>query len=155
MKNPVAYVLALGALLSCSQGRQEPSPALESNLDPLTATFGGGALILPTDEANQGSGILLSTGLVRALTRAGVPVRWVIKQGKALGDVDVSATVRAYGTTAVPTARDFRAGPFVIDAADAARAAPVIALFVTAHPTTVVLEATAGFTTNVKLRPFA
>src|SRR5262249_17861152 len=84
-----------------------------------------------TGTAGQNNGMLRAYGLVYALLRHDVPVYWLINPSKgANGDdfqIAVSAAVQDVRTGAtVTTPRSYRGGPFVIAAADAATALPII-----------------------------
>lgn len=117
-----------------------------------TATFETGALIVPMDVDYQDAGMLKAFGLLDKLLRAGVPVQWVIKTPKVVVDAakgkfedDFTATAKDFKTAAVITAHGYRGGPFVIAAADAARATPIITAW-QATNTTAVHVTTAPFT---------
>ena len=90
--------------------------------------------------------MLKAYGLVYALLRNGVPVRWVILSGKASGQADFTASARDHKTQVVISNYAYRGGPFVVDSADAAAAIPLINAWQTANTTTAVHEATTGFT---------
>lgn len=108
-------------------------------------TFGPGSLIVPMDTTAQNFGMLRAYGLVYALLRSGVPVSWVIEPTKSAGGDDVTIgggpsglqDVRTGATVVTP--RTYRGGPFVVAAADAAAATPIIAAW----------QATAGDATTV------
>src|SRR5689334_23245079 len=85
-------------------------------------TFATGTLIVPMDTTYQDSGTLKAFGLVYGLLAKGVPVRWVIRSGKAHLGVDFVASATDIKTKAAVSNYGYRGGPFVIDSADAAAA---------------------------------
>ncbi|MEQ1923750.1 MAG: Ig-like domain-containing protein [Pyrinomonadaceae bacterium] len=115
-------------------------------------TFGVGSLIIPMDTAANGqdTGMLRAYGLVYELLRRGVPVNWVIDPAKASNGTDftingISATARDLRTNGPLSSRNYAGGPFVIDAANAAAATPIIfAWQATAGDATAVHEITGG-----------
>lgn len=111
-------------------------------------TFASGSVIIPMDTTYQDMGMLKAYGLVYALLKADVPVNWVIKKGKAKGGADFTASATDYKTSAVVNANAYRGGPWVIRAADAAKAKPVIDAWITANVTTVHVS-TASFDGDV------
>jgi len=111
--------------------------------------FDPGSYIIPMDLDYQDEGMLRAYGLVYDLLRAGVPVRWVIRDGKGYGESDFTATSIDVATGAPVGEHDYRGGPFVVDAADAAEAADIIADWQVTYPETAVHEATALFTADV------
>lgn len=88
--------------------------------------FASGSLVIPMDTTYQDSGTLKAFGLVYELLRANVPVHWAIEPGKAQGGVDFTASGKDVGTGAAITNHGYRAGPFVVSAADRAAALPII-----------------------------
>jgi uncharacterized repeat protein (TIGR01451 family)/MYXO-CTERM domain-containing protein len=113
-------------------------------------TFAAGTLIIPMDTTYQDSGMLKAYGLVYSLLRHDVPVRWVILPGKSLGQADFTASGKDHqNSTIIITNYGYRGGPFVIDAADAAAAGPVINAWQAANASVKVHEATAAFTATV------
>lgn len=115
----------------------------------LADDFAAGSLIVPMDIDYQDMGMLRAYGLVYALLQADVPVRWVIKTGKESGGVDFTASATDVKSGAVIDEHGYRGGPWVVDAADAGAAAPVIEAWQAEYPETTVHEATAGFTADV------
>ncbi len=98
-------------------------------------TFEAGSLIIPMDLTYQDTGMLQAFGLVAMLVRHGVPVHRVIAAGKLrIGwHADCAAVSRVlYDDSGrdppddPPSTRDYYTGPFVIDAADAVRAMPIL-----------------------------
>ena len=103
-------------------------------------TFGPGSLIIPMDTGNPGiddgqdSEILRAYGLVYALLRAGVPVHWAIDPDKPANGDDFTipngagfSVQSVRNNAAVQLPRAYRGGPFVVAAADAPAALPLIA----------------------------
>jgi len=111
--------------------------------------FAAGSLIIPMDTDYQDMGMLRAYGLVYELLRQGVPVRWVIKTGKQIGDADFTASASDLLSGSAIGDHGYRGGPWVVDAADADAALPVIEAWQTDNPETAVHEATAGFTGDV------
>ena len=119
---------------------------------PLSAAaddFAAGSLIIPMDTDYQDMGMLRAYGLVYELLRQGVPVRWVIKPGKQIGDEDFTASATDLLSGAEIDAHGYRGGPWVIDASDADAALSVIEAWQTDNPETAVHEATAEFSGDV------
>jgi uncharacterized repeat protein (TIGR01451 family) len=134
---------------------QQPEPAVATAPAELVTAFGPGSLIIPMDTTYQDAGTLRAFGLVYRLLQNNVPVHWVVLTGKANQGIDFTiaapSTVRtrtALGAgVAVAVPASYRGGPFVIDAADAAAALPIIAAWKATEPVTtptVVHELTAG-----------
>jgi uncharacterized repeat protein (TIGR01451 family) len=111
--------------------------------------FAEGSLIVPMDVEYQDEGMLRAYGLVYELLRNDVPVRWTIRDGKDFGDVDFSASVEDFATGADLGQHGYRGGPWVIDAADAEDAAPVVESWLATYPEVNVHEATQAFTADV------
>lgn len=111
--------------------------------------FAAGSLIVPMDTTYQDMGMLEAYGLVYELLRQGVPVRWVIKPGKAMGGVDLTAAGTDLRSGAAIASHDYRGGPWVVDAADAAAALPVITAWQAKNLATTVHESGAAFSAEV------
>ena len=111
--------------------------------------FAAGSLIIPMDVTYQDEGMLRAYGLVYELLRNHVPVRWVIRSDKAPGEEDFTASATDVQTNAAIMDHGYRAGPWVVDAADADNAAALVASWQATYPETVVHEATADFTAEV------
>ncbi len=111
--------------------------------------FASGSYIIPMDLDYQDDGMLRAYGLVYDLLRAGVPVRWVIRDGKGYGESDCTATSIDVATGAPIGEHDYRGGPFVVDAVDAPEAADVIAAWQMTYPETTVHETTELFSADV------
>ena len=114
--------------------------------------FETGALIIPMDTDYQDDGMFLAFGLVYQLLLNDVHVSWVIKADKNLGDTDFTASATDLQSSDPVTSHDYTGGPWVIDAADAAAAMPVITAWQTTHPDTKVHVATAPFSGDVAHR---
>ena len=125
-------------------------------------TFSSGSLIVPMDIDYQDAGMLRAFGLVYNLLLNDVPVAWCILPGKSLytgstknpaspgNSVDFTATARDVATGTTVTARGYRGGPFVIDAAYKARALSLVNAWNAGQKNVVnVHEATAAFTATV------
>ena len=128
-----------GALLLAAPGLAPADP------------FAGGSLIIPMDTDYQDMGMLRAFGLVYELLRNDVPVRWVIRGDKGFAEPDfASAGVDVATGDPVPM-HDYRGGPWVIDAADAAEALPIIQAWQASYPEVVVHEAAVEFEAEVGL----
>ncbi len=101
-------------------------------------SFPSGSLIIPMDIDSQDLGMLQAFGLVDALLRQGIPIWWCINPIKVYGtpgDVDFTAPqVHDLQSNAITTLRDYRGGPFVVDAGDASRAVFYVQLWQASHP---------------------
>jgi uncharacterized repeat protein (TIGR01451 family) len=113
------------------------------------ADFAAGTLIVPMDTTYQDDGMLEAYGLVYELLRQGVPVHWVIKAQKPNGGVDFMATGTDLRSGMAVPAHGYRGGPWVIDAADAAKARPIVEAWQEANAATAVHEATVPFVGEV------
>lgn len=119
---------------------------------PATAfadEFAAGSLIIPMDTDYQDMGMLRAYGLVYELLRQNVTVHSVIKVGKQLGDADLTTSASDLLSGAAIAEHGYRGGPWVIDAADAAAALPIIEAWQTDNPETAVHEATAAFSGDI------
>jgi len=126
-------------------GLLHSSLALAGNLDQFEA----GTLIIPMDTDYQDMGMLRAFGLVYDLLYNDVPVRWVIRGDKLHGESDFSAAaVDVLSGEPIPL-HAYRGGPWVVDAADAQAALPVIAAWQVANPNVAVHETTSGFEAEV------
>ena len=108
-------------------------------------SFASGSYIVPTDTTYQDNGMLLAYGMVYRLLRDGVPVEWVIEPTKAHLGNDFTASAVDHVSRAVILAHGYRGGPFVIHAADVARARPIVDAWQALHPAVTVHEATVSF----------
>lgn len=111
--------------------------------------FAAGSLIIPMDTDHQDMGMLRAYGLVYELLRQGVPVRWIIKTGKQIGDADLTASATDLQSGAAIDAHGYRGGPWVIDAADADAAVPFVEAWQQDNPDVAVHVATDAFTGDV------
>lgn len=124
----------------------------------LPVTFTPGALIIPMDVDYQDVGMLKAFGLLDKLLRAGVPVAWCIKTPKTVVDAangrfeaDFTASATDLKSGASIAQHGYRGGPFVVAAADAGAAMPIITAW-QASNTTAVHVATASFVAPVSRR---
>ncbi len=114
-----------------------------------TRTYAAGSLIIPMDTTYQDNGMLLAYGLVYDLLRHDIAVSWVISPTKSFNGTDFTASATDYNSGAAITQYDYSGGPWVVDAADAAAAGPLIDAFQQAHSgQPVVHVASASFTAN-------
>ena len=143
----VVLVLVLAShLVGCSD-----DDTVETSEAPqeLVTSFSAGTLVIPMDTTFQNTGTLRAFGLVYQLLKNGVPVHWVITPGKAQIDPDITITAPATvvnretgAAIALPAA--YRAGPFVIAAADRTAALPIITAWLASDAVTVVHDLTSG-----------
>jgi len=131
MNRRVAILLCGASLLAASNARAD--------------TFAAGSYIIPMDTTYQNSGMLKAYGLLYNLLQNGVPVKWILNPNKAFQGVDFTATGKDHKTNAPINAYGYRGGPFVIDAANAAAALPLINAWQAANTTVTVHEATMSF----------
>lgn len=146
-----AVVVCL-ALFSCSPAElpSEPAPVAQQK-SALVTSFAAGSLIIPMDIASQNNGTLRAFGLLDRLLRANVTVHRVALTGKAAGAIDFSATVSQQETGVALGTVNYRAGPFVIAAADVTP--PVVTLvntYLASDVVTNVHVATAAFSADVQ-----
>ncbi|HLT35349.1 MAG TPA: MYXO-CTERM sorting domain-containing protein, partial [Enhygromyxa sp.] len=111
--------------------------------------FAAGSLIIPMDTDYQDMGMLRAFGLVYELLLNDVPVRWAIRSDKLHGETDFSASATDLLSGEAIPLHDYRGGPWIIDAADAADALPIIEAWQQANPNVAVHEATADFDAEV------
>lgn len=135
MKTIAPYALLLMVLAACD-ATPTPLPSAQSEEvsavaeQTLVTAFAAGSIIIPTDNTSQDNGTLRSFGLVYRLLQANVPVNRIALTGKDAGSViDFSANVIQRQTDAGLGNVDYRAGPFVIDVANAVAALPIIDAF--------------------------
>jgi uncharacterized repeat protein (TIGR01451 family) len=153
-------VLMMGSAARPAHAQDLPTPA--PNLQVIPA----GSLVIPMDNAKQNEGAqfnLRAYGLVSNLLHADIPVKWVIRTGKAKDGTDFTATAARIAPTALAASRlDFAGGPMVVHAAYAAQAKARISSWNAAAPTrrVHVYELTEAVTVDVrhdllfKPRPF-
>jgi uncharacterized repeat protein (TIGR01451 family)/MYXO-CTERM domain-containing protein len=97
-------------------------------------TFKAGSLVIPMDTTYQDSGMLKAYGLVYALLKGDLPIHWVIKAQKALGAADVTVSSKDFKVPTAAFSHGYRGGPFVVEAAHAAKASPIITAWQAANP---------------------
>jgi hypothetical protein len=96
------------------------------SLANTVASFPSGSLIIPMGMNFQDDQPFRAFGLVYQLLRNNVPVHWIVQSSKAVGAADfVVSTVDTKSGTAYSN-QAYVGGPFVIMAADAAVAQPLI-----------------------------
>ncbi len=146
--------LACVALIACSPAPEPVAPAaptIAKQESALVTAFATGSLIIPMDTTSQNSGTLRAFGLVDRLLRINVPVHRVALAGKAVGATDFSATVNQRETGLPLGVVAYRAGPFVIAAADVTPAASaVVTAYLAADLVTNVHVATSPFSADVQ-----
>jgi len=113
--------------------------------EPATEDFDAGSLIIPMDTDFQDMGMLRAYGLVHRLLREGISVRWVIRAGKAYGDVDFEATSIDVASGADVGSHGYRGGPFVIAEPDAEAALAIVLEWQIDYPETTVHQTTEPF----------
>ncbi len=112
-------------------------------------TFEPGSLIVPMDTEMQDEGMFRAYGLVYALLREGVPVRWVIRADKQHGEEDFTTSATDLATGAPLAPHGYRGGPWVVDAGDVAEATPIVDAWMATYPETTVHEADEEFEVDV------
>ncbi|WP_146155237.1 MYXO-CTERM sorting domain-containing protein [Enhygromyxa salina] len=117
--------------------------------DPQLDQFDVGTLIIPMDTDYQDMGMLRAYGLVYELLSNDVPVRWAINDAKAQDGTDFSAAATDLATGDPIPMHDYRGGPWVIDAADAAEALPIVEAWQQQNPDLAVHEASVAFEAEV------
>ncbi|MBW6467738.1 MAG: DUF11 domain-containing protein [Coriobacteriia bacterium] len=146
-KGPATVWLLVAVLLL---GQVSVFPASEASASERS--FAAGSLIIPMDTTYQNYGMWKAYGLVNELLLHGIPVAWAIAPDKSFGGIDFTATTQDYRTAAGPTTVNYTGGPFIIEAAFAAQAQPIIQAWWAKYanqPT--VHEATSPFTANVDI----
>jgi hypothetical protein len=132
MKRSVLIVLLFIACLNV-KGQNLPSPS--ANLQTLTA----GSYVIALDNSLQvnsgGYFNVKAYGLIVHLLNNGIKLKWAIKAGKAKDGIDFTATAEQFQPTLVAggISRNFKAGPFVINAADTTGVANLIRTFYTTN----------------------
>jgi hypothetical protein len=132
---PLFLMLAAGSLLAPTRAAADE--------------FEAGSLIIPMDTDYQDMGMFRAFGLVYQLLLEGVPVRWTIRSDKLHGEADFSASAMNVVDGEPIPMHDYRGGPWVIDAADAEAAMPIVQAWQQANPEVAVHEATAPFEADV------
>jgi len=151
-----AFLLVM--LVAISARADVESFAVDALIVPMDVGAADAPPADPTDAAYQNYGLLRAFGLVHAWLKEGIAVHWAIDESKATFDAvdfNIAARFDPGPSTDAGTAHDYRGGPFIVRAADAARARAILADFnsgcgETAAPFCVhVHEAAETFTTNV------
>lgn len=133
MKKIVPVLLCLFTVMSVNAQSNKDLPSPVANLQTLAA----GSYVIPMDnnlQLNAGGYFnLKSYGLIIHLLNNGVRVKWAIAAGKAKDGIDFSGTaIRILpSATALPAVYNFRAGPFVISAADTSGVAAIVQAYYT------------------------
>ncbi|MBI5534872.1 MAG: DUF11 domain-containing protein [Deltaproteobacteria bacterium] len=125
------------------------SAAVTTSAAASADTFAPGTLVVPMDTTYQDQGMLRAFGLVYKLLSQNIPVRWVIRNGKAYQGVDFTTSAVDLQTNAAINNHGYRGGPWVIDQANAAKATPIIVAYQSANPMVKVHRTTAAFTGDV------
>lgn len=112
-------------------------------------TFPAGSIIIPMDTTHQDQGMFKAYGLVYQLLRSGVPVHWAIKQNKTVGEADFVADATDLATNGSIVAHGYRGGPWIISAADAMAALPIVQAWQSSHAETTAHLATSAITADV------
>lgn len=118
--------------------------------------FSAGSYIIPMDTTYQNkatldTGMISAYGLVYALLKQGIPVKWAIKPGKtSVDDTDFVASAQDIQTSAIITNHNYAGGPFIIDFSYAASALPIIQSWQLNHSVTV-HQATSAFSAPVAM----
>ncbi len=133
MRKPVLLVLFFAiSFIASAQTRDVPVPT--ANLQTLTA----GSYVIAMDntlQANAAGNFNLKTyGLVVHLLNNNIKVKWSIKAGKSKDGIDFTAMAEQFQPTLVAggVSTNFKAGPFVIYAADTTGVASLITAYYTA-----------------------
>jgi len=134
MKTFVSFLCSLVICFSAvAQNKDLPGPA--ANLQTLAT----GSYVIAMDntlQKNAANNFNLKTyGLVVYLLNNNVKIKWSIKAGKSKDGIDFTGTAEQLKPTLISggVSRNFKAGPFVIYAADTAGVAALITAFYTAN----------------------
>lgn len=104
------------------------------------------------DVQYQNYGMWKAYGLVYHLLDNGVPIHWAISQSKGWNGVDFTTSGTDLRTFATVSNWGYKGGPFLIDAADAPAAIPLIQAWWTKHANQPsVHQVTEGFTARVDI----
>jgi hypothetical protein len=133
----IAILLMVAAsFTSEAQNKNLPGPGTDLQ------TLAAGSYVIAMDNTLQantaGDFNLKAYGLVVYLLNNDVKVKWSIRAGKSKDGTDFTATAEKFQPSLVAggVSRDFKAGPFVIYAADTAGVAALITAFYTANSLT-------------------
>jgi hypothetical protein len=130
MKTSVLFTILLMTQV-CVKGQNLPSPT------PNLQTLAAGSYVIAMDNTLQvnssGDFNLKSYGLIVHLLNNGVKLKWSIKAGKAKDAADFTAMAEQFQPSLIAggVSRNFKAGPFVIYAADTTGVAALINSFYT------------------------
>ncbi|HKC36136.1 MAG TPA: hypothetical protein VKB95_08740, partial [Chitinophagaceae bacterium] len=134
MKTFVPFLLIFAASFTANaQNKDLPNPT--ANLQTLAA----GSYVIAMDNTLQtntaGDFNLKTYGLVVYLLNNNVKIKWSIKAGKSKDGIDFTATAEQFQPTLVSggVSRNFKAGPFVIYAADTIGVAALVTSFYSAR----------------------
>ncbi|MEX1364489.1 MAG: hypothetical protein AB1Z98_15290 [Nannocystaceae bacterium] len=111
--------------------------------------FGEGSYVIPMDLDHQDEGMLRAYGLVYDLLLNNIPVRWTIREGKAYGEDDFTATCTDVASGMAIGPHGYRGGPFVVDSFDATEATAIIEAWIAQYPETTVHQAVEPFEAEV------
>lgn len=118
------------SLVACGLARGQndlPTPTASIQAVPVNSLIIG---MDNTTQAVPGYFNLRAYGLINQLLQNNIPVKWAIRAGKAKDGVDFTCTAaRIYPSFTAPTSYSFKAGPFIVDAANAGAALPIITAY--------------------------
>ena len=133
--NRIALIMASGGMNTNNvfldaSAYDNDLPGVTSNMETIVA----GSWIIPMDNSKQNIGSafnLKAYGLLASLLHSNIPVKWVIRTGKAKDEADFTAYGRRIYPSVVATASNipYRAGPFIIPKIFTNQAAAVIAAY--------------------------
>lgn len=112
----VTLLMLSGSVLNCLAQQDLPLPP--SNLQTIPA----GNFIVPMDNiyqslvpAGQAPFNIKAYGIINEFLQNGIPVKWAIRSGKQLDDIDITAMVERIAPGVMPAATlSFRSGPFIV-----------------------------------------
>jgi len=117
----VAWSLAAVFVLASAGPSAAQAPAISNDVPPFTPhpqTMRAGALVIAMDNTNQNLVApfnMKAYGLVNNLLHNNVPLKWVIRTGKAKDGIDFTASAqRIAPTTTATTTYNFKAGPVIV-----------------------------------------
>jgi MYXO-CTERM domain-containing protein len=147
-------VLSCSSLVAAACGTPEPETDVAASENALVESFAARSLVIPMGTNYQNNGTLRAFGLVYALLRGGVTVKWTILTGKAVGATDFQILAPATVTNretgaAVATPVTYRGGSFVVDGSQRAAALPIIDAWLASDTVTVVHDVTGTFSADV------
>lgn len=129
--HPILLLALMLAMAICgdlnAQGKDNPNPPADMQIIPA------GSYIIGMDNNTQqylGNFNFKAYGLVNALLKNGVPVKWAIRSGKLKDEIDFTSFVRKkFPTTGADQNINFRSGAFIIHANHTSSADTIIASF--------------------------